>query len=465
MEPPRTSRRSGPAGSKPRHHRPDAEPDRPGLAARRAATRLLAAVVDTQTSADGLTDRRHGHADFLKLDARDQGLVKAILLTSLRHRGTISAIVEACLERPLPGKAASLRHILHTGAAQVLFLDVPDSAAVDLAVAQAASDSRTERFASLVNAILRRIGREKEALLGRFDDPELDCPPWLFRRLVADHGETNALAIAQMHRLPAPLDVTAKGDPQGVAEALGGTVLPFGTVRLAGGEGAVSELPGFGEGDWWVQDAAASLPARLFGDIRDKRVVDACAAPGGKTAQLAAAGARVTALDISASRMRRLRENLGRLGLEAEFVVTDLGAFTPPEPFDAVLLDAPCSSTGTIRRHPDVAYTKDAAEIAKLAQVQARLLREAAVIVKPGGLLVFSNCSLDREEGEDVVAAFLADHAEFALDPVRAEEVPGLAEAVSPEGYLRTTPAMLVRDTPESSGLDGFFAARLRRTV
>ncbi|WP_062209322.1 RsmB/NOP family class I SAM-dependent RNA methyltransferase [Aureimonas sp. AU12] len=466
MEPPRKSPRpSRPVPDRPRHHRAEAEPDRPGLAARRAASRLLAAVIDTKTSADGLTDRRHGHADFLKLDTRDQGLVKAILLTSLRHRGTITAIVEACLDRPLPGKAASLRHILHTGAAQVLFLDVPDSAAVDLAVAQAASDSRTERFASLVNAILRRIGREKEAMLARFDDPQLDCPDWLFERLVAGYGMEQALAIAQMHRLPAPLDITAKGDPAEVAAQLGGTVLPFGTVRLGGGEGAVSEMPGFTEGTWWVQDAAASLPARLFGDIAGLRVADLCAAPGGKTAQLAAMGAKVTALDISASRMRRLRENLGRLGLEAEFTVTDLAGFEPAEPFDGVLLDAPCSSTGTIRRHPDVAYTKDPGEIAKLAGVQARMLASAADLVKPGGLLVFSNCSLDREEGEEMVAGFLRDRPDFAIEPVRPDELPGLEQAISAEGTLRTTPAMLVRETPDASGLDGFFAARLRRAA
>ncbi len=223
-------------------------------------------------------------------------------------------------------------------------------------------------------------------------------------------------------------------------------------MRLTGGEGLVGELPGFEAGAWWVQDAAAALPVRLLGDLAGRRAVDLCAAPGGKTAQMAAAGARVTALDISASRLRRLKENFARLGLEAETHVGDLAAFRPEAPFDAVLLDAPCSSTGTIRRHPDVAWTKTPEEVEKLAGVQARMLREAAGLVAPGGLIVFSNCSLDPVEGELVARAFLAERADFALVPVSAEEVPGLAEAVTPEGFLRTTPAMLARDTPEASG-------------
>lgn len=468
MDTPRTpARPASSSGRRPsgRGGRPPAAPgsERPGLASRQTAARLLAAVVDTRTSADGLTDRRHGHPDFVRLEPRDQGLVRAILLTALRRRGTIEAILGDCLERPLPARAAHLRHVLHAGAAQILFLDVPDSAAVDLAVAQASADPRSERFAGLVNAVLRRVAREKEAFLERFADPRLDCPPWLWARLQAAYGEGGARAIVAMHQLPAPLDLTAKSDPAPVAEAMKASTLPFGTVRRPPGDEAVSDLPGYEAGDWWVQDAAASLPARLMGEVKGLRVADLCAAPGGKTAQLAAAGADVTAVEISPSRLRRLKENFARLGLEAHFVGSDLLRFEPDDRFDAVLLDAPCSSTGTIRRHPDVAYTKDEEEVRKLAAVQARLLARAADLVAPGGLLVFSNCSLDPIEGEETVAAFLAERADYTVDPVRAEEVPGLAEAVSEAGFLRTTPAMLVRETPELSGLDGFFAARLRR--
>ncbi|HEU00713.1 MAG TPA: RsmB/NOP family class I SAM-dependent RNA methyltransferase, partial [Aurantimonas coralicida] len=216
-------------------------------------------------------------------------------------------------------------------------------------------------------------------------------------------------------------------------------------------------------GEWWVQDAAAALPAKLFGDLSGKRVADVCAAPGGKTAQLILAGGRVTALDINANRMKRLKENLARLSLDAETVVADLSAYEPDALFDAILLDAPCSSTGTIRRHPDVGYTKDAAEVDKLAAVQARLLGESARLLAPGGRLVFSNCSLDRVEGEDVVAAFLAARPDFARDPVTAAELPGFEFALTPEGDLRTTPEMLGAGEGAEGGLDGFYAARLKR--
>ncbi|MFD2239200.1 RsmB/NOP family class I SAM-dependent RNA methyltransferase [Aureimonas populi] len=435
----------------------------PGLASRRVAARLLAAVVEARTSLDGLTDAGGGHPEYRRLDARDRGLVKAILMAALRRRGTVEAILAACLDRPLPGKAASLRTLLHIGAAQILFLDVPDSAAVDTSVELARADPRNARFTGLVNAILRRVSREKEAFLARFDDPALDCPPWLFERLVAAYGEPRARAIALAHRRPAPLDLSVKADAAGWAERLGGEALATGTVRLPPLDRAVTELAGFAEGAWWVQDAAAALPARLLGEVSGSTVADLCAAPGGKTAQLAAAGARVSAFDISKSRMKRLQENFARLGLSAETHIGDLRALAAREPFDAVLLDAPCSSTGTIRRHPDVAYTKDAAEIGKLAGVQAALLAAAAGLVRPGGRLVFSNCSLDPVEGEAVVEAFLAARPDYARLPVRPAELPGLEEAVTSAGEVRTTPDMLDRGTPSRSGLDGFFAARLAR--
>ena len=436
--------------------------DRPGLAARQVAARLLSAVVDSRTSLDGLTDPVSGHPQFRQLEPRDRSLVKAILVTALRFRGTVEAAIAARIERPLPPNAARLKHVLHVGAAQILFLDVPDSAAVDLAVASAAADPRSARFAALVNAVLRRLAREKQTL-GEEANSRRDCPEWLLARLVAQYGEERAAAIAAAHRQPAPLDLTVVADPEGWADRLGGRVVAGSTVRLSKAEGPVSELPGFAEGAWFVQDAAAALPARLLGDVSGKRVADLCAAPGGKTAQLCLAGARVTALDISASRMKRLEENLKRLSLTAETRVTDLADFEAGEGFDAILLDAPCSSTGTIRRHPDVAHVKDAAEVEKLAGVQARLLREAARMLKPGGTLVFSNCSLDREEGEAVVEAFLDEAHGFTRAAVRPEEVPGLAGAVTQAGDLRTTPDMLGGAGDPGGGIDGFFAARLRR--
>ncbi|KAA0968260.1 RsmB/NOP family class I SAM-dependent RNA methyltransferase [Aureimonas fodinaquatilis] len=440
------------------------EDQRPGLAVRRVAARLLSAIVDARTSLDGLTDKVGGHPEFRRLDPRDQALVRAILVSALRRRGTISAILDACIDRPLPPRAAPLRTILHTGLTQILFLDVPDSAAVDLAVTLASGDPRTDRFAGLVNAVLRRASREKDDLLAQFNDPMLNMPDWLKQRLIATYGLEQTIQIAAAHQVQAPVDLTARNDAAAVAASMPAQLLPFGTVRLsAETDGQIASLPGFAEGEWWVQDAAASLPAKLFGDISGLKVADVCAAPGGKTAQLAAAGAKVTAVDISASRMKRLLDNFSRLTLPVETHIGDLRSFNPSEPFDAVLLDAPCSSTGTIRRHPDVAYTKDEAEVRKLAQVQAGLLRDAARLVRNGGVIVFSNCSLDPVEGEEVVAAFLAERRDFERLPVQAHELPGLEEAICANGDVRTTPAMFQRGTAEQSGLDGFYAARLRR--
>jgi len=435
----------------------------PGLAARKAAARLLAAVVDARTPLDGLTDNEHGHPQYRALDARDRALVRAILATALRHRMTIATLLARRLDKPLPPNATALGHILHVAAAQILFLDVPDSAAVDLAVTHAKEDPRTARFAGLVNAVLRALTRSGKGELDPALAATLDAPDWFIERLAHAYGNREARAILAMHRLEAPVDFSVKGDPAGWVERLGGIVLPIGSVRVEKLAGPVTDLAGFGAGEWWVQDAAAALPAKLMGDVSGLRVADLCAAPGGKTAQLVLAGADVTAVDLSKSRLTRLRQNLDRLGLEAETVQADLLAFEPDRPFDAVLLDAPCSSTGTVRRHPDVPWTKSPADIARLADVQKRLLARAVTLVRPGGRIVFSNCSLDPQEGEDLVDAFLAEASGIAVDPIRPDETPGIGPFVTERGWLRTTPTGLDLGRPQISGLDGFFAARFRR--
>ena len=444
--------------------RPDAAPSTPGLAARMAAARLLAATIDAKTPLDGLTDHEHGHPQFRALDMRDRGLVRAILATALRHRVTIGKLISRRLEKPLPANATALSHILHVASAQILFLDIPDSAAVDLAVTHAKSDPRTVRFSGLVNGVLRAIVRAKDAELPAMLAETADAPDWFVERLTAAYGADEAKKILTAHRLESPVDFTVKSDPQKWAEAFGGIVLPTGTVRIEKLSGPVSDLPGFAEGEWWVQDAAAALPARLFGDIKGKRVADLCAAPGGKTAQLVLSGAKVTAVEASKNRLVRLTANLDRLGLDAEKVNADLLTYRPAKLFDAALLDAPCSSTGTVRRHPDVLWTKSLADITKLAAVQRKLLDGAVELVKPGGVIVFSNCSLDPEEGESLAKAFLADHkGKIELDPIRRDEVPEISTFITSEGYLRTTPAGLDLGNPALSGLDGFFAARFRR--
>ena len=437
--------------------------ERPGLAARQAAARLLGAVVDTRTSLDGLTDNEHGHPQYLALDPRDRALVRAILMTALRYRRTIQAMIDRRLERPLPGNALSLGHVLHVGAAQILFLDVPDSAAVDLAVSQAQADPRTRRFSGLVNAILRSIARGGPRALEAALHQTAEAPDWFAERLTADYGEELTHRILAMHRLEAPVDVTVKQDAAAWAERLGGTLLPTGSVRLATLDGPITGLPGFDDGAWWVQDAAAALPARMMGDIAGKKVADLCAAPGGKTAQLALAGAKVTALDLSANRLKRLQGNLARLGFEAETVAADLRKYESSELFDAVLLDAPCSSTGTVRRHPDIPWTKSPEEIAKLAGLQFELLGHAVRLVRPGGTIVFSNCSLDKAEGEHMVSRFLGERSDVACAPLLPGEAEGLEGFVTEEGWLRTTPADWPAKPASHGGLDGFFAARFTR--
>jgi 16S rRNA (cytosine967-C5)-methyltransferase len=455
--------RPGPRSGKPRAEKSNEE-QRPGLVARKTAARILSAIVDAHTSLDGLTDAEGGHPHYRALDARDRALVRAILTTALRFRVTIGKLIERELDRPLPPNAHSLSHILHVAAAQILFLDIPDSAAVDLAVSHAKADPRTARFGGLVNGVLRALARAKDKTLPETLAATEDAPDWFRERLRTAYGKERTAMILAAHRIEAPTDFTVRGEPDKWAARLGGIVLPTGTVRVERLSAPVPELPGFSEGAWWVQDAAAALPARLLGGVDGARIADLCAAPGGKTAQLAAAGALVTAVDISANRLKRLGVNLARLRLEAEIVTSDLMKYEPARPFDAILLDAPCSSTGTVRRHPDVPWTKTPADIDKLAEVQFRLLGRAVSLVRPGGRIIFSNCSLDPAEGEELLERFLAGAAGVRLDPIQPGEAVGVGPFVTARGTLRTTPADLDLGAPALSGMDGFFAARLIRS-
>jgi len=337
---------------------------------------------------------------------------------------------------------------------------VPPHAAIDLAVRLAQWDPRAKRYDKLVNAVLRRVSEKGAGIADSLDPARINTPDWLWERWVRAWGEEKTGAIAEAQLIEPPLDLTVKGDADMWAEKLGGRVLPTGSVRLIP-RGRVEELEGFSEGAWWVQDAAASIPAQLLHDIAGKRVADLCAAPGGKTAQLAARGAAVTSVDLSKTRLARLEENLARLGLAAETVAADATQWQPEAPFDAVLLDAPCSSTGTIRRHPDVPYLKSDADITELAALQTRLLDNAVRLLKPGGTLVYSTCSLEPEEGEAQVAALLARNDSLRIEPIRPNEPFGDTEWSRSSGVLRTFPFQLQLDSPEWSGMDGFFAARL----
>jgi 16S rRNA (cytosine967-C5)-methyltransferase len=431
----------------------------PGLAARRIAADILDGVLHKHRTLDDQLEGAAAHPGLKTLSDRDRALMRRLVATILRRLGTLGHILSRLLDRGVPTDAPRAQSALLIGAAQILWMDVPDHAAVDLSVRMVQSDRRAAKYAGLVNAVLRRCAREGQPLIDEVAAQTLDIPPWLMARWTAHYGETAAkeMAVALSHE-PC-LDLTVKSEADAWATRLHGEVLPTGSVRTLL-QGSVTMLPGFDDGQWWVQDAAAALPARLFGDLKGKRIVDLCAAPGGKTAQLVQGGAQVTAVDRSPNRVARLRENLARLSLEAETVVVD-GAEFPGEGFDAVLLDAPCSSTGTIRRHPDVAWLKQDSDIVMLTALQRRLLQKAASILRPGGTLVYCTCSLEPEEGEQAVADLLAKDSSMRRAPADASEVAGLAEIVTPEGDLRTLPSHLPHADPRLGGLDGFYAARL----
>lgn len=426
-----------------------------GVGSRRLAWLAVADVLRSGRALDDTFERLRAGAG---LSSRDEALARAIAVVSFRRFGTIRAALDRRLDKGLPANPDAVA-LLTTGLAQVLFLDVPDHAAVDVTVRLARTEESLRHLSGLANAVLRRVARERDAILGTADVLETDTPAWLAARWREQYG-SEAHAIAEAHRRGGAIDLTIRNEPRAWAEGLGGVLLSTGTVRLTD-KGAIRDLPGYAEGAWWVQDAAAALPARLLQVREGERVVDLCAAPGGKTAQLASAGARVLAVDRSEPRLRRLRENMERLKLSVETKAADVLALET-EPFDAVLLDAPCSATGTIRRHPDVSWTKRANDIAKLAELQTRLLDKAASLTRAGGRLVYCTCSLEPEEGERQASAFLARHPVFRRVPVELGEVPGLPEAVTSEGDLRTLPHH-GGEAFGAVGLDGFFAARFVR--
>lgn len=428
-----------------------------GLGSRRAALSVLDAVLGRQIPLDLAFERAAGQQ---KLTGPDRGFARAMAATVLRRLGQIDDAVDPFLRRPLPKRALTPRNILRLGAAQLLFLETPAHAAVSATTDLVIGKNKTYR--GLTNAILRRIAEVGPELLEDQDAARLNTPEWLWQSWRKNYGDSNARAIAEAHQLEPPLDISVlKGAAADWSAPLEATLMPTGTLRRTI-SAPVPGLAGFTDGAWQVQDAAAALPARMLGDVVGKHVIDLCAAPGGKTAQLASAGAKVTAVDANAQRMPRVHENLERLGLQAEIITADAVEWRPESPADAVLLDAPCSSTGTIRRRPDVLWSKRPRDVTNLAAIQAELLDAAAHMLKPGGALVYACCSLEAEEGPDQIVQFLADHPDFARAPLSPTEIPGLPEgAITPEGDLRTLPSMW----PEHGGLDGFYAARLIKEI
>ncbi|MEG3616903.1 16S rRNA (cytosine(967)-C(5))-methyltransferase RsmB [Magnetovibrio sp. PR-2] len=394
-----------------------------------------------------------------KLSDRDRALAQQITRTVLRHLGQIDFLISEYLDKPLGKKGQSALNVIRLGMAQLLFLDIPDHAAIDTAV-DLCKGGQLSPYRKLVNAILRRTQREGRDMIPDLDTAALNTPHWLWADWVGTYGEEVARAIAAQHQIEAPLDLTVKTDPAMWAEHLEGTVMPTGSVRLMKHKGTITKLEGFDDGAWWVQDMAASIPARLLGNVAGMDVIDLCAAPGGKTMELASFGANVTAVDRSAKRLMRVQENLNRTDLTAELITADAAQWRPKVLADALLLDAPCSATGTARRHPDVLHLKQSEDVDKLANLQRRLLEAAVEMVRPGGLIVYCTCSLQRSEGEDQIEAFIATDAPVELAPITPAEAGTLTQSVTEAGYLRTLPHYL----SDQGGMDGFFAARLRRT-
>lgn len=420
-----------------------------GVEARIAAGVLLNAALERR---NGL-DEALSFAEVKALPGPDRAFARAVAMAALRRLGEIDQILDRRLQKAPP---AAVRTILRIALAQTLVLETPAFAAVSTAVKLAERDPKTRPYKALVNAVLRGVGRDGPGLT----TAESNLPDWLAARWRATYGEPALIAMALAGRDEPPTDLSLKpgADAAALAGAVDGEVLPGGSVRT-GRRGDVAAWPGFEAGDWWVQDAAAAVPARLLAVRDGETAIDLCAAPGGKTLQLAATGAGVVALDRSEARLKRLHANLARTGMTAEVVAAPAEDWDDGRQFDAVLLDAPCTATGTYRRNPEALRATRPGDVAKLADVQHRLLDVAATRVRPGGRMVYCVCSLEREEGETQIIAFLRRNPAFRTAPADPAAVGAPAEALTPEGWLRILPSMWA----ERGGVDGFFAARLER--
>ncbi|MDP3494805.1 MAG: RsmB/NOP family class I SAM-dependent RNA methyltransferase [Hyphomonadaceae bacterium] len=448
---------------------PEKRTEAAGWQSRLAAAELLHHTLDKGLDLEAAMDASR---TFRRLEGPDRGFARAIAGAALRGIGRIDYALGGMVERPMAGMEPEVRAVLCAGAAQLWMLGVPDHAAVSATVEAAGKWHEARRGGGLVNAVLRRASREAQA----FHDapPTSVWPEWMAAKLKSALGPERADAMARLQLEEPPVDITLKpvADPHAWAKKLNGVVLPSGSIRLASGAG-LTDLPGYADGVWWVQDAAAALPARLMGDIAGKRVADLCAAPGGKTMQLAAAGASVTAIEISRQRMTRLRENIERSRLPVTIVEQDARTWRPAELLDAILLDAPCSALGILRRHPEGAWRRDPKDMARFPATQTQLVQAAAEMLRPGGRLIYSVCTPTSEEGRDIVEAALATGS-WRRVKITPEEVHGFEAALTDDGDLITAPQALAEARVAAASAVGeivaepmksdiFYIARLER--
>ncbi len=434
----------------------------PGQQARSVAFTLLEDVLSRHQALDHTLER---NAEISKLDTRDRAFVRMLVSTTLRKLGQVDDLIVKAMERPDALKSDKLRHVLRLGTTQIAFMNIPDHAAVDTAVnlTQAIGMNKQSGF---VNAVLRNIAKTGQDWIRRQDPNRLNTPEWLLKIWIEDYGLRTAAQIAQANGSEAPLDLTLKSDESRIywSNTLQATELKTGSLRKQPG-GSVVDLPGYDEGAWWIQDAAAAIPARLFGEIAGQTVLDFCAAPGGKAAQLADQGARVIAIDRAPNRIKKLEQNLSRLKLldRVDVRIADATQWRPEHkdgPLYYILLDAPCTATGTARRHPDVIHLKDARDLERLSRIQENILQNAFHILAPEGVLIYCTCSLQKEEGEYQIDRFLAQNPDAARIPIRKEELGGYEDPLTEHGDLRILPF----HNATLGGMDGFFIARLTKT-
>ncbi len=410
--------------------------------------------------------------DWQKLTSRDRAFARSLLMTTLRHKGEIDWVLGKFLKKP-PQAKTRVNEILSIGVAQLLFMEVSDHAAIDTSVRLAKRSDKSRHLAKLVNAILRQVTRAKPDELTPSEGALINIPKLWRTRWAKHYGEQVASKIAKACLEPPALDIIVKQDALDWASKLNGRV--FGAHESQDGyglrkdhRGIVTELDGFAEGQWWVQDFSAHLPCTLFesapgfGTLEAKSVADLCAAPGGKTAALLNKGAHVTSVDISEKRLSRLTENLERLNFNASVIQSDVLTFSPDEKYDAILLDAPCSATGTIRRHPDILYSKSESLIYELRKLQRQMLEKTCSLLKPGGLLIYCTCSLEPEEGEEQIENLLEKDDNLERLPILAKEIAGHADWLTKSGDVRLLPFFSPFEDNEWAGMDGFFISRLR---